>query len=75
MWNPTTRRQYSRNQSRYETNLTDVITAPMALDVMMNGAAFQAYVQQVPIPTLAPGDAPSDTFMATRRSAAITAHR
>lgn len=23
MWNPTTRRQYSRNQSRYETDLTD----------------------------------------------------
>lgn len=24
MWNPTMRRQYSRNQPRYETNLTDV---------------------------------------------------
>ncbi|WP_430036318.1 transposase [Neorhizobium sp. BT27B] len=23
MWNPTTRRQYSRNQPRYETDLTD----------------------------------------------------
>jgi transposase len=32
------------------------MTAPMVLDGAMNGAAFQAYVQQVLIPTLAPGD-------------------
>ena len=32
------------------------MTAPMVLDGAMNGAAFQAYVQQVLIPTLALGD-------------------
>ena len=32
------------------------MTAPMVLDGAMNGVAFQAYVQQVLIPTLAPGD-------------------
>jgi DDE superfamily endonuclease len=31
------------------------MTAPMVLDGAMNGVAFQAYVQQVLIPTLAPG--------------------
>ncbi|AMD56957.1 transposase [Agrobacterium tumefaciens] len=32
------------------------MTAPMVLDGPMNGVAFQAYVQQVLIPTLATGD-------------------
>lgn len=32
------------------------MTAPMVLDGAMNGVAFQAYVEQVLIPTLAPGD-------------------
>ena len=32
------------------------MTAPMVLNGAMNGVAFQAYVQQVLIPTLAPGD-------------------
>ena len=32
------------------------MTAPMVLDGPMNGAAFQAYVEQVLAPTLHPGD-------------------
>ena len=32
------------------------MTAPRVLDGAMNGAAFLAYVQQVLVPTLAPGD-------------------
>lgn len=32
------------------------LTAPMLLDGPMNGAAFIAYVEQVLVPTLAPGD-------------------
>lgn len=32
------------------------MTAPMTLDGPMNGAAFEAYVEQVLVPTLAPGD-------------------
>ena len=32
------------------------MTAPMVLDGPMNGAAFQAYVGQVLVPTLSPGD-------------------
>lgn len=32
------------------------MTAPMVLDSAMNGVAFQAYVEQVLVPTLAPGD-------------------
>jgi len=32
------------------------ITAPMTLDGAMNGAAFLAYVEQVLVPTLGPGD-------------------
>jgi transposase len=34
----------------------DRLTAPMVLDGPMNGAAFQAYVEQVLAPTLRPGD-------------------
>lgn len=32
------------------------ITAPLALDGPMTGAAFRAYAEQVLVPTLAPGD-------------------
>lgn len=32
------------------------MTAPMTLDGAMNGAAFLAYVEQVLVPTLRPGD-------------------
>ena len=32
------------------------MTAPMVLDGAMNGAAFLAYVEQVLVPTLSPGD-------------------
>ena len=32
------------------------MTAPMVLDGAMNGAAFLAYVQQILVPTLPPGD-------------------
>lgn len=32
------------------------MTAPMVLDGPMNGIAFRAYVEQVLVPTLAPGD-------------------
>ena len=34
----------------------DGLTAPMVLDGPMNGAAFLAYVEQVLVPTLSPGD-------------------
>ena len=34
----------------------DGITAPMVLDGAMHGAAFLAYVEQVLVPTLKPGD-------------------
>ena len=34
----------------------DGLTAPMLLDGPMNGAAFLAYVEQVLVPTLIPGD-------------------
>jgi len=32
------------------------ITAPMVLEGPMNGIAFRAYVEQVLVPTLHPGD-------------------
>lgn len=32
------------------------MTAPMVLDGAMNGTAFRAYVEQVLVPTLSPGD-------------------
>jgi transposase len=32
------------------------LTAPMVLDGPMNGAAFRAYIEQVLVPTLSPGD-------------------
>lgn len=34
----------------------DALTAPMTLDGPMNGAAFRAYIEQVLVPTLQPGD-------------------
>ena len=34
----------------------DALTAPMTLDGPMNGAAFRAYIEQVLVPTLHPGD-------------------
>jgi transposase len=34
----------------------DGLTAPMVLDGPMNGTAFRAYVEQVLVPTLKPGD-------------------
>lgn len=34
----------------------DGVTAPMTIDGAMTGAAFLAYVEQVLVPTLAPGD-------------------
>ncbi len=34
----------------------DSLTAPMVLDGPMHGAAFLAYVEQVLVPTLVPGD-------------------
>ena len=35
---------------------TTGLTAPMVLDGAMNGAAFKAYVEQMPAPSLSPGD-------------------
>ena len=32
------------------------LTAPMVMDGPMNGAAFRAYIEQVLVPTLSPGD-------------------
>ena len=32
------------------------MTAPMVLDGLMNAQAFQAYIQQILVPTLRPGD-------------------
>ena len=44
-------------------------TAPMVLDGPMNGDAFMAYVQQVLVPTLAPGDlVVTDNLPAHRRA-------
>lgn len=34
----------------------DGLSAPMVLDGPMNGVAFRAYVEQVLVPTLSPGD-------------------
>lgn len=34
----------------------NALTAPMTLDGPMNGAAFRAYIEQVLVPTLHPGD-------------------
>lgn len=47
------------------------ITAPMVLDGAMHGAAFLAYVDQVLVPTLKPGDIVVMDNLACHRSAAV----
>jgi transposase len=47
------------------------ITAPMVLDGPMNGPAFLAYVEQVLIPTLQPGDIVIMDNLAPHKSAAV----
>ena len=46
-------------------------TAPMVLDGAMHGAAFLAYVDQVLVPTLEPGDIVVMDNLAAHRSAAV----
>ena len=47
------------------------MTAPMVLDDAMHGAAFLAYVDQVLVPTLKPGDIVVMDNLAAHRSAAV----
>ena len=47
------------------------MTAPMVLDGAMHGAAFLAYVEQVLVPTLEPGDIVVMDNLACHRSAAV----
>jgi transposase len=47
------------------------MTAPMVLDGPMNGAAFKAYVAQVLVPTLLPGDIVVMDNLAAHKHAAI----
>ena len=47
------------------------MTAPMVLDGAMHGAAFLAYVEQVPVPSLKPGDIVVMDNLAVHRSAAV----
>ena len=47
------------------------MTAPMVLDGAMHGAAFLAYVEQVLVPTLKPGDIVVMDNFAAHRSAAV----
>ena len=49
------------------------MTAPMMLDGAMNGEAFQAYVQRVLVPTLAPGDIVVMDNIAVHKNPAIRA--
>ena len=50
------------------------LTAPMTLDAAMNGAAFEAYAEQVLAPTLQPGDiVVMDNLPAHKGAAARTA--
>jgi transposase len=49
------------------------ITAPMVLDGPMNGAAFRAYVEQVLVPTLEPGDIVIMDNLPAHKNAAIRA--
>ena len=44
------------------------LTAPMVMDGPMNGPAFRAYVEQVLVPTLSPGD----SYIVSPRKAKIT---
>ena len=47
------------------------MTAPMVLDGAMHGAAFLAYVEQVLVPTLEPGDIVVMDNLSAHRSAAV----
>ena len=47
------------------------MTAPMVLDGPMNGPAFLAYVEQVLVPTLRPGDIVIMDNLAPHKSAAV----
>ena len=47
------------------------MTAPMVLDGAMHGAAFLAYVEQVLVPTLSPGDIVVMDNLSAHRSAAV----
>ena len=47
------------------------MTAPMVLDGAMHGAAFRAYVEQVLVPTLKPGDIVVMDNLPAHRSAAV----
>lgn len=49
------------------------MTAPMVLDGPMNGAAFRAYVEQVLVPTLQPGDIVIMDNLPAHKNAAIRA--
>jgi transposase len=49
------------------------MTAPMVLDGPMNGAAFQAYVEQVLAPTLRHGDIVIMDNLAPHKSGAVRA--
>lgn len=49
----------------------DGMTAPMVLDGPMNGPAFLAYVEQVLVPTLRPGDIVIMDNLAPHKSAAV----
>jgi transposase len=50
----------------------DGMTAPMVLDGPMNGPAFLAYVEQVLVPTLRPGDIVIMDNLAPHKSAAVS---
>ena len=47
------------------------MTAPMVLDGPMNGPAFQAYVGQVLVPTLSPGDVVVMDNLPAHKAAAV----
>lgn len=47
------------------------MSAPMVLDGPMNAAAFKAYVEQVLVPTLAPGDIVVMDNLAAHKNSAI----
>ena len=49
------------------------MTAPMVLDGPMNGAAFLAYVEQMLVPTLKPGDIVIMDNLPAHKSAAVRA--
>jgi transposase len=49
----------------------DALTAPCVLDGPVNGAAFQAYVEQVLAPTLSPGDIVIIDNLGSHKGAAV----